>query len=92
MTFHQISSSSSSSSLTDRSEIKCYGRYMIPPLLIFGVLAIGASLIIVGIHRGWFCESSTSPIIVTEADVLELKTRRAAMPSFYEPALNHVIL
>ena len=42
--------------IADPSEIKCYGRYMIPPLLVFGVLAIGASLIIVGIHKGWYCE------------------------------------
>ena len=42
--------------IADHSEIKCYGRYMIPPLLVFGVLAIGASLIIVGIHKGWYCE------------------------------------
>ena len=35
------------------SEIKCYGRYMIPPLLVFGVLAIGAGLLAVSIRRGW---------------------------------------
>ncbi|WWC96903.1 hypothetical protein V866_003778 [Kwoniella sp. B9012] len=36
------------------SEIKCYGSYMLPPLLIFGVLAIGISLLIYGLKRGWF--------------------------------------
>ncbi|WVW80212.1 hypothetical protein I302_102189 [Kwoniella bestiolae CBS 10118] len=36
------------------SEIKCYGSYMLPPLLIFGVLAIGLCLLIYGIKRGWF--------------------------------------
>ncbi|WRT65753.1 uncharacterized protein IL334_002701 [Kwoniella shivajii] len=36
------------------SEIKCYGSYMLPPLLIFGVLVIGVSLAIVGWKSGWF--------------------------------------
>ncbi|WVQ64966.1 uncharacterized protein L199_003136 [Kwoniella botswanensis] len=36
------------------SEIKCYGSYMLPPLLIFGVLAIGISLLIYGWKKGWF--------------------------------------
>ncbi|WWC60370.1 uncharacterized protein I303_102941 [Kwoniella dejecticola CBS 10117] len=36
------------------SEIKCYGSYMLPPLLVFGVLAIGISLGIYGWKRGWF--------------------------------------
>ncbi|WWC68576.1 uncharacterized protein I206_102506 [Kwoniella pini CBS 10737] len=36
------------------SEIKCYGSYMLPPLLIFGVLAIGISLGIYGWKSGWF--------------------------------------
>ncbi|WWC87963.1 uncharacterized protein L201_002865 [Kwoniella dendrophila CBS 6074] len=36
------------------SEIKCYGSYMLPPLLIFGVLAIGIALLIYGIRNGWF--------------------------------------
>ncbi|WWD16453.1 hypothetical protein CI109_100879 [Kwoniella shandongensis] len=36
------------------SEIKCYGSYMLPPLLVFGVLVIGASLFAVGWKMGWF--------------------------------------
>ncbi|WVF65839.1 hypothetical protein IAT40_000576 [Kwoniella sp. CBS 6097] len=36
------------------SEIKCYGSYMLPPLLIFGVLVVGASLFAVGWKMGWF--------------------------------------
>ncbi|WVQ74725.1 hypothetical protein IAR50_004329 [Cryptococcus sp. DSM 104548] len=36
------------------SEIKCYGSYMLPPFLIFGVLAIGLCLFFVGLKSGWF--------------------------------------
>lgn len=36
------------------SEIKCYGSYIVPVLLIFGVLAIGLSLGIYGWKKGWF--------------------------------------
>ncbi|KAK8861630.1 hypothetical protein IAR55_002453 [Kwoniella newhampshirensis] len=36
------------------SEIKCYGSYMLPPLLVFGVLVIAASLFAVGWKSGWF--------------------------------------
>ncbi|WVQ93473.1 hypothetical protein IAU59_000547 [Kwoniella sp. CBS 9459] len=36
------------------SEIKCYGSYMLPPLLVFGVLVVGASLLGVGWKMGWF--------------------------------------
>ncbi len=39
--------------LADRSEIKCYGSYILPPLLVFGVLAIGSGLIYVAIKRKW---------------------------------------
>ncbi|KAK1927623.1 hypothetical protein DB88DRAFT_478695 [Papiliotrema laurentii] len=35
------------------SEIKCYGSYILPPLFIFGVLAIGSGLIFVAIKRKW---------------------------------------
>ena len=38
--------------LTSR-EIKCYGSYILPVLLIFGVLVVGASLLAVGLKRGW---------------------------------------
>lgn len=36
------------------SEIKCYGSYILPVLLVFGVLVIGASLAAVGYKKGWF--------------------------------------
>jgi hypothetical protein len=35
-------------------EIKCYGSYIIPVLLVFGVLAIGLSLGVYGKKNGWF--------------------------------------
>ena len=49
-----VSSSVAARFKANCSEFKCYGRYMLPPLLVFGVLVIGTSLIIVGIKRGWF--------------------------------------
>ncbi|KAI9632691.1 uncharacterized protein MKK02DRAFT_41000 [Dioszegia hungarica] len=36
------------------SEIKCYGSYILPVFLVFGVLVIGVSLTVVGIKLGWF--------------------------------------
>lgn len=36
------------------SEIKCYGSYILPVLLVFGLLVIGVSLGAVGWKRGWF--------------------------------------
>jgi len=36
------------------SEIKCYGSYILPVILLFGVLAIGISLGIYGKNNGWF--------------------------------------
>lgn len=38
----------------DLSEIKCYGSYILPTFLVFGVLVIGASLAAVGWKKGWF--------------------------------------
>ncbi|KAK4686077.1 hypothetical protein P7C73_g4054, partial [Tremellales sp. Uapishka_1] len=36
------------------SEIKCYGSYILPVFLIFGVLVVGACLFAVGWKRDWF--------------------------------------
>ncbi|RSH94740.1 hypothetical protein EHS25_004545 [Saitozyma podzolica] len=36
------------------AEIKCYGSYILPVLLVFGVLVIGLSLVAVGWKKGWF--------------------------------------
>ncbi|WVN90721.1 uncharacterized protein L203_105963 [Cryptococcus depauperatus CBS 7841] len=36
------------------SEIKCYGSYMLPPLLVFGVLVVLVSLAAVGWKMGWY--------------------------------------
>jgi hypothetical protein len=38
----------------DTREIKCYGSYILPVLLVFGVLVIGLSLVAVGWKKGWF--------------------------------------
>jgi hypothetical protein len=36
------------------SEIKCYGSYILPVLIVFGLLVIGVSLGVVGWKKGWF--------------------------------------
>jgi hypothetical protein len=40
--------------LSEYSEIKCYGSYILPVLFVFGLLVIGVSLGAVGWKRGWF--------------------------------------
>lgn len=37
-----------------RSEIKCYGSYILPVFLVFGVLVVGVSLGVVGWKKGRF--------------------------------------
>lgn len=39
-----------SRSIPNDSEIKCYGSYILPVLLVFGVGVIGLSLFLVGLH------------------------------------------
>ncbi|KAL7424693.1 hypothetical protein Q5752_000377 [Cryptotrichosporon argae] len=36
------------------AEIKCYGSYILPVVLVFGVLVVGAGVLAVGLKRGWF--------------------------------------